>query len=85
MTKAISPAASNSRRKFRLITREAERSLDKHFVSGPKRLNVFGLSVQVALSLGLPLDEVLDIVQAYVRSRTDLRVVKGRAGGIFAT
>jgi hypothetical protein len=78
MNKAISPEVKNTRARFRLITRETERVIDKAFNSGYTAINLYGLTAQVALNTCLPLDQVCAISQAYVGARQDLCVIKGK-------
>lgn len=78
MNKVISPEVKDTRIKFRLITRETERVLDRAFNSGYTAINLYGLTAQVALNTYLPLDQVCAIAEAYVGARQDLRVAKGK-------
>ena len=80
---STNPRAKSARSKMRVITRETERVLDKSLRDGHNRINIFGLSALVALGTGLPLDDVVDVVKAYVGARTDLRTIKGNITGIY--
>lgn len=81
MSRRISPEAKSTRSKFRIITRETERVLDKTFDGGYPVIHPKGLEALVALGTGLPLNEVSGIVRAYVSARDDLYLSKGKNGG----
>jgi hypothetical protein len=81
MTSRISPEAKSARSKFRTITRETERVLDKTFNGGYPTIHPTGLEALVALGTGLPLNEVSGIVRGYMSARDDLYLSTGKNGG----
>lgn len=79
MTKRISVEGKEARERMRLVSKETERVLEQLLIKG--KANMFQLSASVALNLGLPLDDILEIVKAYVASRIDLKSIKTKNFG----
>ena len=77
MSLSTNSQVKNVRSVFRQVTRETERLLDRTLGSGKTTtLPLVTLQYQVALNTGLPLFEVVEIVKAYVSTRTDIRLFK---------
>lgn len=77
MTKRISPEGKAARRKIRLVNKETERLIDRLLAESGAVVSGVVLATQVALNLGLTLQEVKPIVATYTYTRTDLTITYG--------
>jgi len=79
MTRRISPEGRHAREKMRLVSQETERLIER-ILKGDVVISGETLSTQVALNLGLPVQEVKPIVATYTYTRTDLTLKYGWHG-----
>lgn len=80
MTKRISQEGWYARHKIDLVMRETERLIDRLVKNSDTVISGQVLATQVALNLGLPLQEVKPIVATYTYTRTDLTLKYGWHG-----
>lgn len=79
MTKRISPEGKAAREKIRQVNKETERLIDR-LVHDDVVIRGEALATQVALNLGLTLQEVKPIVATYTYTRSDLTLKGGWHG-----
>jgi hypothetical protein len=80
MTKRINPEGKSARDKIRSVMKETERLIDRLVKDADTVISGEALATQVALNLGLTLQEVKPIVATYTYTRTDLTLKGGWHG-----